>query len=206
MIGFAVYRDRVRLSASTTVNYSDTGLVPATAYAYTITAGDATGNESRPSPEVTGTNITDTIVPIRLTATVTSDSEITVTWNASGDNVNVTTYRIFEDSIEIGSPTGTALFDTGLSPETPYSYAVIAHDAAGNESAQSTTAIATIPDTTAPSVPGRLTATAAGANSIDLSRITASDDVAVTTYVVRRDGVQVRTSTSTSFKGIRHTP
>src|SRR5262249_15576882 len=58
---------------------------------------------------------------------------------------------------------------------------------------------ATLPDTTPPSPPTGLTATAASARRVDLSWGASNDDVGVTGYSVLRDGAPVGTSTSTSF-------
>jgi hypothetical protein len=60
-----------------------------------------------------------------------------VSWTASGDNVGVTGYKIFRNGVQIGVTATTACVDTGLAPNTTYSYAVSAYDAAGNESPQS---------------------------------------------------------------------
>jgi chitodextrinase len=49
------------------------------------------------------------------------------------------------------------------------------------------------PDTTAPTVPGSLTATAVSSSQIDLAWAASSDAVGVTAYHVFRDGVQIQT-------------
>ena len=60
---------------------------------------------------------------------------------------------------------------TGLTCDTNYTLAVDAYDAAGNHSAQATTAIATsaCPDTTPPSTPTGLATSAVGQTSLTLS-------------------------------------
>ena len=100
-------------------------------------------------------------------------------------------------------PTGTSFSDTGLIRRIPtYSYTVDAFDAAGNTSAQANSVQATTfaaVDTSAPTVPTGLTATAVSHSRIDLGWTAATDNVAVTGYTVRRNGAVVATSTSTSF-------
>src|SRR5207248_7173559 len=92
--------------------------------------------------------------------------------------------------------------NTGLSPSTTYSYTVAAFDAAGNLSAQSSPANATTPappDTTPPSVPTGLRATAVSSSQINLSWAASSDNVGVSGYRVFRDGTQIATTSATSF-------
>src|SRR5207245_4424478 len=89
-----------------------------------------------------------------------------------------------------------------LSAATTYSYTVAARDAAGNLSPDSasvsvTTAIAA--DTTPPSTPTGLTGAAAGSTGANLSWSASTDNVGVTGYMVRRNGVQIATPATTSF-------
>ena len=111
-------------------------------------------------------------------------------------------------SLRSRTPTGTTLNDTGRSPSTTYRYQVRAADQAGNLSAYSTIASATTPaapDTTPPSTPSGLSATAASSTQIDLSWTASTDNVGVTGYRVERcQGAACTTSprshpTGTSF-------
>lgn len=79
-------------------------------------------------------------VPTNLMATAVSASQINLSWTASTDNVEVAGYRIYRGGSQIATSPTNSYYDTGLSSETTYSYAVSAYDAAGNESAQSSTA------------------------------------------------------------------
>src|SRR2546422_379289 len=54
-------------------------------------------------------------------------------------------------------------------------------------------------DTTPPSMPTGLTAAAAGSTGANLSWSASTDNVAVTGYIVRRNGVQIATPTTISF-------
>src|SRR5207302_1801753 len=94
-------------------------------------------------------------VPTGLTATAVSSSQINLSWTASSDNVGVSGYRVYRGGTQIATRSTTSFADTGLSPSTTYNYTVAAYDAAGNLSAQSSSASATTPappDTTPPSV------------------------------------------------------
>lgn len=72
--------------------------------------------------------------PSNLVATNVAQTTLSLSWNASTDNVGVTGYDVFSGSTNLGSVTGTAANITGLSPATAYSFKVRAHDAAGNNS------------------------------------------------------------------------
>src|SRR5699024_4764515 len=80
----------------------------------------------------------------------------------------------------------TSYDDSGLDPGE-YHYLVVAVDATGNVGPVSNPAAAQVvaPDTTAPSAPTELTATAAG-STVQLSWTAATDDVGVTGYRVYR--------------------
>jgi chitodextrinase len=156
-------------------------------------------------------------VPTGLTATAVSTSQINLSWTASTDNVGVTGYRVERCQgagcttfVQIATPTGTTFSNTGLIAATSYSYRVKAVDAASNVSvnysnvASATTLAAA--DTTPPTAPGTLTATAASRSRINLTWAAATDNVGVTGYRVERcqgatctNFVQVGTPTGTSF-------
>jgi hypothetical protein len=131
-----------------------------------------------------------------LTATAAGTSQVNLAWTASTDNVGVTGYRVercqgagCSSFTQIATPTAPGFNDTGLAPATTYRYRVRATDAAGNLSGYSTIATATTatsPDTTPPSVPAGLTATAAGTSQINLAWTAATDDVGVTAYRIER--------------------
>ena len=94
-------------------------------------------------PPVAGDH-TPPSIPLSVTATATSSSEITVTWSASTDPViqgdttsGVAGYRVYRNgTLVTPGPVGlvTTFDDTGLSAGTAYSYTVSAYDVAGNES------------------------------------------------------------------------
>ena len=121
----------------------------------------------------------------------------TSAWTASTDNVAVVRYNVHRGSSagftpsagnRIAQPTGTSYPDSGLATGT-YFYKVTAEDAAGNISAASNEATATVADATPPSAPGTLTATAAG-STINLSWGAATDNVAVSRYNLHRGTTQ----------------
>jgi chitodextrinase len=130
--------------------------------------------------------------PTGLTANAVSASRIDLTWSASTDNVAVTGYRVRRDGKLLTTVGNVTTFqDTGLTASTTYSYTVRALDAAGNVSPISSSASATTratSDTTAPSTPTGLIATAASSSQVNLSWSAATDNVGVTGYNVYRGG------------------
>lgn len=81
--------------------------------------------------------------PTGLTATVVGTTA-SLSWTASSDAVGVTGYGITRNGAALpGTTSATTASDTGLAPGT-YSYTVAAFDAAGNVSAASASATATV--------------------------------------------------------------
>ena len=74
-------------------------------------------------------------VPTNLVATNTTSTTVDLSWNASTDDTAVTSYQIYVDGeYFISSQSGTSLTLTGLTPETAYSFSVLAADLANNKS------------------------------------------------------------------------
>jgi len=137
--------------------------------------------------------------PTGLTGAAAGSTGANLSWSASTDNVGVTGYIVRRNGVQVATPATTSYADTGLSAATTYSYTVAARDAAGNVSANSTSASITIADTTPPTTPTGLTAAVAGSTGANLSWSASTDNVGVTGYIVRRNGVQVATPATTSY-------
>lgn len=95
--------------------------------------------------------------PTGLTYT-TSETNVSLSWSASTDNVAVTGYKIYRNSTQVGTAATTNYTDTTALQGPTYSYTVSAYDAAGNESSPSSAVSVNFPDTTAPSTPGNFRA------------------------------------------------
>lgn len=89
---------------------------------YTINLGGAGPDTQAPT------------APANLVASNIAQTTVSLSWNASTDNVGVTGYDVFQGSSNLGTVTGTSANITGLSAATAYSFKVRAHDAAGNNS------------------------------------------------------------------------
>src|SRR5258708_14264332 len=147
---------------------------------------------------MTSSDPTPPSTPTGRTAARAGSTGANLSWSASTDNVAVTGYIVRRNGVQVATPTTTSFADTGLSVGT-YSYTVAARDAAGNISANSASANITIADATPPTTPTGLTAAVAGSTGANLSWSASTDNVGVTGYIVRRNGVQVATPTTTSF-------
>jgi chitodextrinase len=153
----------------------------------------------------TGTNLTvgdytAPAVPTGVTASGITLTSMNLAWTASTDNVAVTGYRIYRGGTQIGTSTATTYSDANLTPGTQYSYTVAAVDAAGNVSATSTAITpSTIPDTAAPTVPGKPTSPSQTMTSVNLAWTASTDNVAVAGYRIYRNGTQVATGTALSY-------
>ncbi len=77
--------------------------------------------------------------PTSLASTAKTATSITLTWNASTDNVGVTGYDVYANSSLKTTVSGATATITGLTASTAYSIYVKAKDAAGNTSASSNT-------------------------------------------------------------------
>ena len=202
---YQVFRNGVFLVTvnAPTLTYSDTGLVSATLYTYTVAACDAAGNcsaQTAPVAVTTPDNVPPS-VPAGLNITNLAGNSLTLNWTAATDNVAVATYVVSRDGVfraTVNAP-AVSFNDTGLISATAYSYTVAACDAVGNCSAQSSTVSATTPDNVPPSVPAGLNITNLGANSLTLNWSASTDNVAVTAYQVFRDGVQIATTNAATL-------
>jgi len=150
--GYRVFRNGLLAATTTATSYTDTNLAAATTYSYTVAAFDAAGNVSAQSVAATATTSpVDTVpptAPTSLSGTSPLPTQVNLSWTASTDNVGVAGYRVFRNSVQVGTATATSYIDTGLAASTTYTYVTTAFDAAGNVSAPSgpftlTTAVAT---------------------------------------------------------------
>ncbi len=95
-----------------------------------------------------GTDTTPPTIPTLVTATTISSSQINLVWTASVDDVSLSGYQIFRDSVQIATTSATSYADTGLMASTTYTYTVKAYDWLGNVSTSSATTTATTLQTT----------------------------------------------------------
>lgn len=143
VVSYEVYKGPQLAGTTNTTSYTAKGLTPDTAYSFSVKALDAAGNRSEESNSLSvRTNMApvDTEPPTAptglqlLSATPTS---LTLSWNASTDNIGVAGYDILLNGTNAASTSNTTHTLTGLTAATSYTILVRAYDAAGNRSADS---------------------------------------------------------------------
>ncbi|MFC9293625.1 discoidin domain-containing protein [Streptomyces sp. NPDC057010] len=145
--GYDVYaNDRLRTSvAGDVTTYTDTQPTSANV-TYHVRAKDAAGNQSPNSNSVTRAGDTgDTQAPTApgsLTLSQPAADRITLTWQASTDDVAVTGYEVYANNVLRTMVAGSATTYTDTQPASAtVSYFVRAKDAAGNRSGDSNSVI-----------------------------------------------------------------
>jgi len=213
---YNIYRNGALLTTVPAQNtsFADTTVAASTSYSYTVSATDNAGNTSAQS---TATGVTtpacaDTTpptIPTGVSATAVNCTNVSVSWTASTDTGSgVKQYNVYRNGalVTVVSAQATSISDTTVAGSTSYNYTVSATDNAGNTSAQSTAAGVTTPtcaDTTPPTVPTGVSATAASCTNVSVSWTSSSDaGSGVKQYNVYRNGTLIRTvlapTTSTS--------
>ena len=82
-------------------------------------------------------NVTDTespTTPTDVTSSLITDTSFYLSWTASSDNAFVTGYKIFLNTIEVGTSSSTNYNVTGLTSSTNYTVTIKAYDPTGNTS------------------------------------------------------------------------
>lgn len=201
--GYIVYRNGQNIGTIKETTFTDTDLVPNTAYTYWVKAKDAAYNESLPSNEIKITTLADTQAPDapgKLRVSNQTETSATLEWDAAADNVGTTEYAIYRDGTKVGSSTGTSYRDAGLTVGSTYAYSVQAKDGAGNVSAVSSILNVTIvPDIQAPTQPSGLKASWQNETSLLLTWNASEDNSGVTEYGIYRDTVKIGSSEITSY-------
>jgi chitodextrinase len=189
------------IATSTWAEFDVTSIVSGNGTYDLVLAGTSTDGVDFQSREATNkpqlvvttqasTDTTPPSAPTNLSASAASATRVDLSWTAATDNVGVTGYEIFRGATSIATIGNVTTYsDTGLQPSSGYTYTVRARDAAGLWSSLSTPASATtFADTTAPSKPTNLSATAVNATRVHLSWSASTDDIGVTNYEISRDG------------------
>ena len=187
-----------QIGTASGTSYPDSGLTASTTYRYRVRATDAAGNLSGYSAVVNATTLAvpDTTPPSVTISTPTSAANYSTSstplsiGGSAADNVGVTQVSWSNDRGGSGTATGTTGWSvSGIALQSGDNILTLtAQDAAGNTGTDTLTVTYTPPppDTTAPTVPGSLGATAASASQINLSWTASTDNVGVTGYQIER--------------------
>jgi hypothetical protein len=153
---YSILRNDILIATIVNNSFRDDSLQPNTEYKYTITAIDASDNESSQvtvtektrrngSKTYSTTSFDDTPpeTPRNLRAVVVSDSRVDLKWSKSEDDVKVWGYNVFRGGVLVDNVIKSKYKDRDLSPNTTYTYSVSAFDVSDNESNKSFKAEAT---------------------------------------------------------------
>src|SRR2546425_857338 len=185
-----------------------TGLLATTTYHYRVKSRDAAGNLAT-SADFTLMTLIDTTPPTvsmtAPTAGATVAGTITVSATAS-DNVGVVGVQFQLDGTNLGAEVMTAPYAvswiTTLAANGSHTLRAVAGDAAGNTATSSGVTVTVsnaAPDTTPPSVPTNLSASAVSSSQINLSWTASTDNVGVSGYQIYRGASQIATTSLTSY-------
>jgi uncharacterized repeat protein (TIGR01451 family) len=106
---------------------ADTGLINDTTYFYRVTAIGAGGS----SPLSSVVSAKTALLAPDLTAAINNYTSVTLSWNAVTGATSYSAQRSTDGGstwTPVGATSGTSLADTGLTPDTTYTYQVIATD------------------------------------------------------------------------------
>ncbi|WP_216215373.1 glycosyl hydrolase family 18 protein [Amycolatopsis aidingensis] len=141
--------------------------------------------------------------PANPRVTVKTTTTVALAWDAAGPgSLPVAEYEVYRGETLAATVTGTSATVTGLTPNTEYTFTVVAKDRKGTASEPSAPVTVSTnnpsDDTQAPTVPGNLRATDATSSSVSLTWNAATDNTGVAAYDVYRDGTLSTTVTGTS--------
>ncbi len=162
-------------------------------------------------------DVTPPDVPADFVLGEVSSFAIGLSWSPASDDRELSGYRIYQDDhylATVSATEETRFVVNGLEAGVHYCFSLTAFDSAGNESISTDTQCATtldLSDTSPPSVPSNLTVEDMSSNAETMVWLTwtpATDDVAVTGYVIYLDGSRLTyvgaIDRTILQKGLRH--
>ena len=160
------------------------------------------GAGGSPGPVSAAADTTPPTAPAELRVDALTCDSVGLSWSVATDDVGVGAYDIYHDGQFVTSVPGTTTSATlPVVGGANWGWYVNARDEAGNVSQAGPTVPVTPPycdqDTVAPTAPTALTGTATG-TMVVLSWTAATDDTAVTAYVVYRDDTAIGTVTGSA--------
>ena len=202
--GYQVFRNGAPLIQVTAPSHRDTSVASGVQYTYAVRAFDARSNLSALSTPVTITtiDITPPSAPTAFVGNAVSSTQATVSWVAATDNVGVAGYKLYRNGVFLRNWGATAYLDTGLTPETWYTYHVSAVDAMGNVSTVAGPVhirSMAAPDTAPPSIPAGLRTVSVASNRISIAWNASSDNIETVGYKIFRNGILIGVSNTPSF-------
>ncbi|WP_052947619.1 GH25 family lysozyme [Aneurinibacillus tyrosinisolvens] len=184
---YLVTRDGVSVYSGTNTSFTDNTVSPKTTYTYNVISKNVYGKTTSENLTVT-TKVAPPAVPANFTGISTSNT-ISLTWNLVTDADN---YVIARNDAVVYTGSATTFVDSNLSPNTSYTYSLVAKNVSGVSSGTTTT-IATKPPI--PDNIENLTATST-TNNVSLSW---NPSTYASSYDVIKNGDVIYSGSSTSF-------
>ena len=129
VVGYGVYRNLQWIASPSDPTVPLAGLACGSSYEYTVDAVDAAGNHSlfgkayvqtgacpssSPPPPAPSPDTQAPSTPSGLAAASITQTALTLSWNASTDNVQVTGYDLYRDGTKVASPSSPGASQSGL--------------------------------------------------------------------------------------------
>lgn len=199
---YVVCKNGSKAATTTATSYRVKGLLPGTTYSFSVKACDIAGNYSIQSSSIPGTTLPDKTAPDKpfgLKSTSVTETEITLTWSPSSDNVKVKGYELYCNGEKAGSPSKTIFSSKNLIPGKSYKFIVNAVDTVGNRSASSEpVTVTTLKDAKKPSTPTGLRTGKLKGSSVPLEWNASSDNIKVNGYTIYCNGIELENTKKTS--------
>ena len=132
---YVVTRDGTQVGTPTDTTFTDTGLVPGTTVAYGVAAIDAGGNVGpAATAKLAIPDTTPPAAPAKMTAKLSKNGSVQLTWAAATDNGRVASYRVLRNGTAIASGNDLSFVDKAARPGSGSTviYSVVALDLSGN--------------------------------------------------------------------------
>lgn len=200
--GYNIYRAGVLVGSTGSTTFSVSGLAADANHHMAVRGADAAGNLSGSSVTLVVRTLADPPpIPSGLNVANLKAASFTLKWTTStGGTGGITGYDVYQNGVLAGTTTKKSFAFAGLTPVSTYSLTVASHDSVGNTSAQSAPlVVATLADTTKPSVPAGLSASAVAYNSFTVMWTPSTDNVGVTSYDVLKNNVVIGSTSTATF-------
>lgn len=212
---FRVYQDGEYLASSLQAFYVVTSLSEKTSYEFSVSSLSETGEESERSETlfVATKEKTSTpqekapSAPVNLSVSNSTTNSVELNWSVVEDSVAISSFKVYQDGEFRSSVTNSSLTMTDLLPETVYQFSV---SAVGENQLESELSLAVEATTLAevispkdeepPTSPVNLSADEITETSVGISWEAATDDVAVTAYIIYQNGVEIAEITGITYQ------
>ncbi len=125
---------------------------------------------------------------------------VSLTWDASKDNIRVVGYQIYRDEKRIATTPLTVYTGKGLVPGQSYTYYIRAYDNSGNFSEfTDSVVVITVEDFEPPTAPSKLKATEVTHTTVTLVWEASKDNVGIKTYEIYRNDKKLTTTGKTEY-------